>query len=70
MAARASSTDAMGTKSVSAAEARAFLRAAANDPLLTLAARKLEELTDDEAIRMYLQLHQVKASRFDAKGNQ
>jgi len=69
MAARASSTGTTDTGSVSAAEARAFLRAAANDPLFTLAARKLEELTDEEAIRMYLQLQQVKASRSDAEGD-
>lgn len=45
--------------SVSAIEARAFLRQAANDSRYTLAARELNEISDAEAIRLYEQLKRL-----------
>jgi hypothetical protein len=41
------------TSSISAAEARAFLREAINSGSYTLAARGLDEMSDDDAIRIY-----------------
>lgn len=46
---------------VSVAEARAFLEAAMNDPRYTLAARSLGEMSDDDILRAYHQLHQLKS---------
>lgn len=43
-------------RNVSAAEARAYLVRAANDPRFTLAARALSEMSDDEAIMLYEQM--------------
>jgi hypothetical protein len=36
-------------------EARAFLRTASNDPKFTLAARGLDEMSDDDILRLYQQ---------------
>lgn len=49
---------------VSAAEARAFLAQAANDPRYTLAARKLDEMSDEDVLRLYRQ-----AKRLDVSDN-
>ncbi len=38
---------------VSVEEARAFLREAANDPRITMAARAFDEMTDDVVLRTY-----------------
>lgn len=46
---------------VSIAEARAFLEAAMNDPQYTLAARSLGEMSDDDILRFYHQVHQLKS---------
>lgn len=45
---------------VSVAEARSFLEAAMNDDRYTLAARSLGEMTDEDILRFYHQLHQLK----------
>lgn len=42
---------------VSVAEARAFLKQAANDPRITMAARELDDVSDDTVMRMYARLH-------------
>jgi hypothetical protein len=44
------------TSSVNAADAKAFLREAANSGHFTLAARGLDEMSDDDAIRIYKKL--------------
>ena len=49
--------------SVSAADAKAFLRAAANSGHYTLAARELDEMSDDDAIRIYKKLLRLGAPR-------
>lgn len=50
---------------VSVAEARAFISAAANDSRFTLAARQLDEMSDEDILRLYATMQQVLA---DAKG--
>lgn len=49
--------------SVSASVARAFLRAAANSDNYTLAARGLDEMSDEDAIRIYKKLLRLGAPR-------
>lgn len=56
------------TPQVSVDEARAFLEAAMNDPYYTLAARSLSDMSDDDILRVYHQLHQLKA-RNESPGN-
>ena len=51
------------TSSVSAADAKAFLRDAANSGNYTLAARGLDEMSDDDAIRIYRKLIRLGAER-------
>lgn len=46
---------------VSAVEARRFIQTAMNDPRMTLAARKLEELSDEDVLRMYSQIRKLQA---------
>lgn len=46
---------------VSVNEARAFLEAAMNDDRYTLAARSLGDMSDDDILRFYYQLHQLKS---------
>jgi len=48
--------------SVSASEARAYLGRAANDSKFTLAARKLDEMSDEDVIRLYQQAKQLNPS--------
>lgn len=45
---------------VSLADARAFLESAMNDSRYTLAARSLGEMSDDDILMLYKQLHQLK----------
>lgn len=52
-------------KPVSVTEARAFISAAANDSRFTLAARQLDEMSDEDILRLYATMQQVLA---DAKG--
>lgn len=51
------------TGSVSAADAKAFLREAANSGHYTLAARGLDEMSDEDAIRIYKKLLRLGAPR-------
>ncbi len=44
---------------VSALAAREFLRKASNDPRFTLAARGLDEMSDDDALRLYEQIRRL-----------
>jgi hypothetical protein len=44
---------------VSAAEARAYISRAANDARYTLAARKLEEMSDEEMFQLYEQIREL-----------
>lgn len=46
--------------------ARAFLRLAANDGRYTLAARGLDEMSDDDAVRLYLQLKHLESVEDDS----
>jgi hypothetical protein len=50
---------------VDTAEARRYLAEAANDNRITLAARDLKELPDEEVHRLYLQLKQLEKSARD-----
>lgn len=53
---------------VSVGEAKAFLEAAMNDPLYTLAARSLGDMSDEDILRLYQQLQQIKSGN-EASGN-
>lgn len=48
--------------SVSVEMARRFIAQAQNDSRYTLAARKLGEMTDDEVLRLYMQMKQLEAA--------
>lgn len=61
--AKRSAPAAVSQAHVTAQEARAFLRQTANDGLYTLAARGLDEVSDEEAIRMYQQIKQLEQQR-------
>jgi len=50
---------------VSVAAAREFLRKASNDPRFTLAARGLDEMSDDDALRLYRQYKRLERERND-----
>lgn len=52
---------------VDLAEARRYLAEAANDSRITLAARELREVPDDEICRLYLQLKQLEAEARNGK---
>jgi hypothetical protein len=54
---------------VSAAEARVFLRQAANDARYTLAARELGEMSDEDVIQLYIQLKQLEAISKEEDGH-
>lgn len=43
-------------------EARAYLKKAANDPRFTLAARELEEMSDEDAMMLYQQIRLLEES--------
>lgn len=45
---------------VDISKARAFVQAAMNDPLCTLAARNMDEMSDEDVMRIYQQLKQLK----------
>lgn len=50
------------TPNVSPLEARAYLKKAANDPRFTLAARELEEMSDEDAMMLYQQIRFLEES--------
>lgn len=50
---------------VSAQEARAFLLKAANDRRYTLAARGLDEMSDEDALHLYEQIKRIEAGGAD-----
>lgn len=52
---------------VTVSDARAFLRQAQNDARYTLAARGLDEMTDEDALRLYRQIMQLER-RDDEQG--
>ena len=54
-------------QNVSVADARAFLRIAANDSRYTLAARELGEMSDEDVIRLYQQLLQLQLGISDSQ---
>ncbi len=54
-------------ESVSPAEARAYIRRAANDARYTLAARKLEEMSDEEMFQLYEQIRELETG--ESSGN-
>ena len=54
-------------QNVSVADARAFLRIAANDSRYTLAARELGEMSDEDVIRLYQQLLQLQLDISDSQ---
>ena len=47
------------TEAIDIQKARAFVQAAMNDPCYTLAARKLDEMSDEDVLRIYRQLQQL-----------
>lgn len=51
--------------SISPTEARTFVRAAMNDPRFTVAARQLDELSDEDVLRVYVQIKELQSSDED-----
>jgi len=62
-----SSVTDLSLPNVSVADARAFLRLAANDSRYTLAAREMGEMSDDDVIRLYQQLKQLQLGIGDSQ---
>lgn len=60
-------TPAQFNSTVSIAEARAFLREAANNPRYTMAARGLDDWPDELVIRTYARLKEQEARDFDTR---
>jgi len=56
--------------SVSATDARRFIAQAQNDSRFTLAARKLVEMSDDEVLRLYLQIKRLEATDGNKGGSE
>ncbi|MBX3647966.1 MAG: hypothetical protein KIT42_14915 [Rhodocyclaceae bacterium] len=50
------------TEVIDIQKARAFVQAAMNDPRYTLAARKLDEMSDEDVLRIYRQLLQLQSN--------
>jgi hypothetical protein len=55
---------------VDLAEARRYLAEAANDNRITLAARELQEIPDEEVLRIYRQLQQLKTQTGTGKNHE
>lgn len=55
---------------ISLAEAKAFIRSAANDPRFTMAARGLDEMSDDDILRLYKQARRLIESKDPADGDE
>lgn len=56
--------------SVTPEEARAFLRKASNDSRFTLAARGLDEMSDEDALRLYQKAKQVQDIKDERKDDE
>ena len=54
---------------VSLEEARAYIREATNDPMFTMAARGLDEMSDDDIFRLYHQALRLKEGKGNTGGN-
>ena len=57
------------TLAVSLAEAKAYIRDATNDPRFTMAARGLDEMSDDDIFRLYQQALRLKEGKDDTGGD-
>lgn len=55
---------------VSIQEVRAYLRKASNDPRFTLAARGLEEMSDEDALHLYQQIQRLERADEDSGSEQ
>jgi len=56
---------------ISVQDARAFLHKASNDPRFTLAARGLDEMSDEDALRLYRQIKRLElAGKKTPSGNE
>lgn len=55
---------------VSPLEARAYVKKAANDPRFTLAARELEEMSDEDAMMLYQQIRFLEESGDNDSGDE
>ena len=56
---------------ISVQDARAFLHNASNDPRFTLAARGLDEMSDEDALRLYRQIKRLElAGKKTPSGNE
>ncbi len=60
---KTSSTGQSAAPAVTAQAARRFLEQAANDRRFTMAARELQELSDDEVLRRYAQLKRLESEQ-------
>lgn len=62
---KASNIPIMGAVNID--EARAYLQAAANDSRITIAARSLGEMSDEDIIRMYTQINKLQQDTNSSK---
>lgn len=63
-------TSTAGIPDVSPLEARAYVMKAANDPRFTLAARELEEMSDEDAMMLYQQIRFLEESGDNDSGDE
>ncbi|GIK70935.1 MAG: hypothetical protein BroJett020_22300 [Bacteroidota bacterium] len=68
LASRKAVSDTKPAPSISAQEAKAYIRRASNDPRFTLAARGLDEMSDEDALRLYEQLHRLERANDETPG--
>lgn len=59
LASRQAAAQGQPASRVSVQEARAYLRKASNDPRFTLAARGLDEMSDEDALHLYEQIRRL-----------
>lgn len=68
LAGRKSMSDKAPIPVISAQEAKAYIRRASNDPRFTLAARGLDEMSDEDALRLYEQLQRLERASNETPG--
>lgn len=69
LASRQAAAQGPAASQVSIQEARAYLRKASNDPRFTLAARGLDEMSDEDALHLYEQIRRLEQADEGSGGN-
>lgn len=68
LAGRKSMSDTTPVPVILAQEAKAYIRRVSNDPRFTLAARGLDEMSDEDALRLYEQLQRLERANNETPG--